>query len=371
MTPEFSNLVASCEAAEPAGDAEAALEFHRGVPMFARGRHLSILTQLAGLTAELTPWMWARWAAYQCTRAEDRGTATGEIQRSALDYTVRMFYADRIEEAYLTGGDPVQVLAHVAGESWLYRQLCTYELGGLESFVDELATATLASHGGLARSWASSWMGAYRVLQRDGRSLVVRDLQGDGVLTLLDLGAALPAEDGWLLGRVVSSGTTPELMFDTRPIAVDEQTAAEVAFSPKRGGWVSAVKAALVEGRLEWSLFDSEDLELASDVPGLLLLEAGTPPAALASAREQLGRGRDEIGRAAFRILSRVAGDTFGGDELAPYVAAAVLNPHGYDEALRALAGSGEVEAWSRWAALTPEPARSRLLRLAGFAAAA
>ena len=39
MTPELEAFVARSYAAERAGDAEAALAYHRGVPMFARSAH--------------------------------------------------------------------------------------------------------------------------------------------------------------------------------------------------------------------------------------------------------------------------------------------------------------------------------------------
>ena len=367
MTQEYSRFVESSTAAERAGDAETALEFHRGVPMFARGRHLSILTQLADLSGEMTPWLWARWAAYQCLRAEDLDSATGQIQRSALDYTVRMFYADRIEDAYLNGHDPMQLLASVCGESWLFQQQCTHDFGGLESFLEEVASGRLREASLLARAWVGTRMGGYRVVP--GSGLVVRDLRSGQDLRLLDLGAGHVGE--FLIGRLVSSGTTPELMFDTRPVEVDSRTAREVATARTPGGWVSAVKAALDDKRLERERFESEDLEIASDVPGLRLLEVGTSPRALASTRESLARGRDEIGRSAFRILGRVAQGSFGPDSMAAYVGAAVLNPHGHTEAMSQLAATGDPETWAHWAGLVAEPARARLLRLAGLAAAA
>src|SRR4051794_16525035 len=111
-------FVTSSLTAERAGDAEVALALHGDATMPARC--LSILTQLADLSGEMTPWLWARWAAYQSTRVEDPGTDTGEIHRTALDYTVRMFYADRVEHAFLNGGDQVPLVAHVLGESWLF-----------------------------------------------------------------------------------------------------------------------------------------------------------------------------------------------------------------------------------------------------------
>ena len=333
--------------------------------MFVRGRHVAILAQLAGLSEEMTPWMWARWAAYQCTRSEDLQHRSGRLQRVALDYVVRMFYADRLEHAYTAGEDPIQLLATVAGESWLFHQLCTHDLCGLQVFMSELATGRLASENGFVQSWTGAPMGGYRLKRPLDGSLVVHDLGSDRDLTLLNLGACVLAdEDGWLIGRVVPTGTTPALMFDTRPVAVDETTARAVAQDPTPRGWVTAVVEALDEGRLDRARFESEDLEIATDVPSLALVKMGTPPAALASTLTQLARGRDEIGRSAYRILCRVAEGRFGPDHLAPYVAAAVLNAHAYAE-LRARPSTGAaVDAWKYWADLVPEPAKGRFQRL-------
>ena len=73
MTREYEAFVDSANAAEHTGDAAAALEYHQGVPMFRRSAHRVVLAQLADLSEEMTPWLWARWAAYQCTRAGDPG----------------------------------------------------------------------------------------------------------------------------------------------------------------------------------------------------------------------------------------------------------------------------------------------------------
>ena len=372
MTPELTSFVESSLAAERAGDAGAALEFHCGVPMFARGAHKVQLTQLAGLSEEMTPWLWARWALYQCTRAEGEGRA-GEAHRQALRYAVEMFYPDRLEEAFDAGDDHVRVLAHLCGESWIFHELCAFEFGGLQAFLDELATGRLAEEGRHAHSWVGSLLGGYRLLEgRAGGALVVQELASGQPFELLDLGAAVHAdEEGWLVGRVVPSGTAPALMFHTRPVAVDEQTARAVAADPTSGGWITALKAAFDEGRVDRALFESEDRELATDVPSLSLLEVGTPPQALEQTLDQLARGRDEIGRAAYRILRGVAEDTFGPDARAPYVAAAVLNPHGHAEAWRLLSRNTPRERWARWARLVPEPSRARLLRLASLARAA
>ena len=112
----------------------------------------------------------------------------------------------------------------------------------------------------------------------------------------------------------------------------------------------------------------SEDRELATDVPGLALIAAGTTSSAMAATTASLRQGRDEVGRAGFRILRSAAEGSLAQD-LATYVGAAVLHPHAFDEARRRLHAPGAV--WERWAELVPDPARARLLELAGAATAA
>jgi len=371
MTREYAAFVDSAIAAERAGDAETALEYHQGVPMFRHSAHRFLLTQLADLSDEMTPWLWARWAAYQCTRAEDQGSLSRQSSRLALDYTVRMFHTEDLERAYDEVADPIQLMSRTVGEDWAYHQICTFELRGLELFLNTLAAARLAEGCSLAREWVGATMSGFRLESAGGGRLVVRDLGGeDRSSEVLDLGAGLLLDvGGFLIGRLVPSGTTPALMFDTRPLPVDEQTAVAAATGDRRGAWITALEQAFADGRLERSMLRSEDRELVTDVPSLKLLERGTQPAALASAREQLARGRDEIGRAAYRVLRSVAEGSFGPEADAPYVAAAVLNPHGFAEAQRQLVGPRHGEAWEHWARLVPDPARGRLARLAELSA--
>lgn len=365
MTHEYRQFFLSSQAAERAGDAEAALEYHRGIPMFARSGHVAMLTQLAGLAAEMTPWMWARWAAYQCTRAEDPGTESMLIQRTALDYTLWIFYSEQLRERYVGGDDPVPLIARVCGEDWVFHQLCTFELGGLFVFLRSLATGPLQAEAGLCEQWFGARMRGFRLESSDPGSLVVHDLARDESIALLDLGARVHADaDGWLIGRLVPTGIEGVPMFDTRPLPVDEQTAREVAGDPSPGAWVSALRLAIDEGRVDRALLQTEDRELVTDVPSLSLVEVGTPASALASTLDSLGRGRDEIGRAALRIL-RSAGDGALAPDRAAYVAAAVLNAHAYAEVGHRVLSPGQHACWSRWADLVPEPARSRLQRLA------
>lgn len=366
MTREHVSFFDSSLAAERAGDAATALEYHRGVPMFTRSGHVVRLEQLTGLSEEMTPWMWARWAAYQCTRAEDPGTPIGRIHRSALNYTVNMFHTEEMEQLFATGGDPIQVFARTVGEDWVFHQVCTYALGGLRAFLETVPTGRLAEECGLARRWVGARMSGYRLEPTGPGELVVRDLAADRSLELLDLGARVHAgEGGWLVGRLVPSGTTPSLMFDTRPLPVDETTARAASTGDRRGAWITALTRAIDERRFDPDLLQSEDRELVTDVPSLGLVEVATAPAALSATLAQLADGRDEVGRAAFRVLRSAMQGTLGSDELAPYVAASVVNAHAWDEAGRQLVHPDHQSVCAHWADLVPDPARSRLTLLA------
>jgi hypothetical protein len=364
MTPDYLAFVRHGLAAERVGDAETALEYHRGVPLFNGSPHRAVLAQLAGLAEEMTPWLWGRWAAYQCTRAEDDGTRSITVLRTALEYTVNMFYERQLHDAYVDGDDPIALTSRVLGEDWAFHQVCTYELQGLATFLADLADGRLEENSDLARTWVDARMGGYRV--EEGPGLFVSDPTGNDSLELLDLGASIrPGRGRWVIGRVVPSGTTPEWMFDTRPLPVDERTAREVAAGTGRGEWVGPLKQAVDDGRVGLGALRIKYRCLATDLPGRSLIEAGTAPRDLERTLRQFRAGRDEVGRAAFRILRAVADGTFVGTERAPCVAAAVLDAHAHGEARRSLIKPGQQDHWRQWAALVPEPARGRLRRFA------
>lgn len=364
MTSELTAFFDRAQAAERAGDAEAALDYHGGIPMFVRSRHRALLEQLVAASGELTPWIWARWAVYQSIRSEDAGSRTGMLLRAATRDATERFHGDRMDAAYGDGGDPVQVIASVLGESWALHQLAVFEYGVLGSFLDEFAAGPLAEQSELARSWVGAPMGGYLI---EGRAapctLSVQDPVTDATMEVLDLGAA--GLGGWVIGRLVPSGTSPALMFDTAPLPVDETTARQVAArSTEHGGWAGALCDAICAGRLSGADLFREDYELMTDVLSLGLVEFGTRPTDLARVMRDLRAGRDEVGRAAFRILRSASGEELE-PNAAPYVAAAVLNVHAYGEAQRTILAAGQQQTWSRWAELVPDPAKRRLVDFA------
>lgn len=364
MTRAHVDLVDQSLAAERSGDAARALELHSSVPALnLRSRHNVLLAQLASLGDELPEWVWARWIAYQAIRCEDPDTETGAMQRLALKYAIETFHEDQLADCHAKGGDPIKVVAWVASESWLFHQLLVHEMGGLERFVDELAAGRLVEHAALARSWSGAWLGGYQVgASLPSGRLRVQDAATDSWVEVLDLGArAVVDHAGWVVGRLVPSGVGDLLMFDTPPMPVPERVARGVAGSTEP--WTS-VKEVLDAGRLAERHFMRTDYELATDVLGLDLLRIGTAPGDLARVTAQLRSGRDEIPRAAFRILRRAADGALQQSE-APHVAAAVLQPGARADARRMLVRAGDYDVWARWAALVHEPAPGLLLDFA------
>ena len=363
MTAAHFDLVDQSLDAERAGDAARALELHASVPVLnKRSRHHVLLAQLAALGDELPGWVWARWMAYQAVRCEDPATETGRMQRLALKHAVETFHADQLADCHANGGDPVRVVAWVAAESWLFHQLLVHDLGGLTRFVDELVTGRLAEHAALARSWAGAPLGGYRVgASIAGGRLRIHDPGAGSSLEVLDLGAGRP--------RATRLGARPAgAQRCRRPPDVRHPADRRARAGGSRGvrapePW-ARVTTALNEGRLVEGSFMRDDYELTTDVFSIDLLRIGTAPADLDRVTAQLRSGRDEIPRAAFRILRRAA-DGLVQQSGAPHVAAAVLQPAALADARKMLLREGQHDVWLRWASLVHEPARGLLLELA------
>ncbi|WP_067433398.1 hypothetical protein [Nocardioides jensenii] len=367
MTPDHYACVKNSCAAERAGDAAEALEWHQAVPMFRRGRNRHLMEQLVALGDALPEWVWARWIAYQAMRCEDG--ETGERVSTVRAAVTEAVHCDLLDACHTDGGDPVQVLARVMGESWAFQQFVVHEGGALVSFIDEFANGRLAEHAELARSWSGARMGRYRIgASLPGARLQVREPTGEWI-EVLDLGArSCAGPQGWVLGRLVPSGVDGLLMFDAPPLGVARSLAKQIA--DHDDAWLSRLAHAVTRGRVGSDQLVREDFELTTDVQELDLLRFGTTPGDLPRIMRQLRQGRDEISRAAFRILQRALDGHLAHEDHA-YVAAAALNAHGFDDVRRKLARPGQGDTWAAWAGRTVEPARGRLLSLAEVGRAA
>lgn len=358
MTTELHACVERSAAAERAGDVDAALEWHQAVPMFRKGRHRSILRGLQHLGDALPEWVWARWIVYQSLRCEDG--ETGRLAKQLAHAITEAVHPDLLEACFVANGDPVKVLARTLGESWVFHQLAPFEGGVMSSFIDEFAVGRLAEHAELARRWATAPLRGYQLLEStsSGR-LIVRGARGGDGIEVLDLGARSCAADGWVLGRLVPSGVGDAVMFDSPPLAVSERVARRAA-DHEGSAWFEVLVRALAAGRLCSQDLMREDYELTTDVMELELLRFGTPARDRARVLQQLRDGRDEIGRAAYRVLERARrGEVAALDQA--YVAAALLNVRAFDEMRAQLERTKDAGCLADWVERVPEPASSRL----------
>ncbi|SFC03825.1 hypothetical protein SAMN04487968_103161 [Nocardioides terrae] len=361
MTPELYACVERSLAAERAGDVAAALEWHQAVPMFRKGRNRWLLDQLVQLGDDLPDWVWARWIAYQTARCEDGDT--GHVIREWHRRVIEELHQDLLEDCYRHEGDPIKVVARVLGESWAFHQAVTHEGGALTAFLDEFATGRLAEHTDLVRTWTEARMGGYELGDRlPGALLRVREAGGDW-LEAVDLGALCCSPGGWVIGRLVPSGTGDRLMFDMPPLGVPSAVARAVAGSAEVD-WLQILARARDAGRMASAALLREDYQLTTDVLDLELLRFGTPAREHGRVMQQLREGRDEVSPAAYRVLDRARrGEVDPADQA--YVGAAVLNARAYQDARRDTVRSVETAAWAGWVDLVLEPARTRLLELA------
>jgi len=367
MNHQLLDYVRRAEAAERSGDPHAALEWHRSVPMFRSSRHGWLLEQLDRIGPDRLPeWAWARWITYQAIRCEEG--ETGRIGVTLASYVVESVHHDLLRECFDHGGDPIQVMAAVRGGSWAFHQVVAGVSDVVASFLDEHAGGALAEHAGLVRRWTGARLSGYQLVESlPGARLVVREAgPATESVEILDLGARALAPSGWVLGRLVPSGVAELPMFDMPPLAVEEAVAREVAAT---GNWLSLFVDAPCAGDVASRWLLREDYELLTDVLGLDVVRAGTPPGDLDRTLASLRNGRDEVTRAAYRILASAARGDRPADEQA-LVAAAALSPRVHDDVRRRLVRAGHPEPWVTWAGRTPDPARGVLLGLAEAARA-
>lgn len=103
--------------------------------------------------------------------------------------------------------------------------------------------------------WAEVRMGVFSHLEHVDSTLLLRDLVSGEDVSVLNLGALSGRDpDALLMGRLVPISMAPGLMFESRPIEVDEETAAAAVghlHDDPVLGWFFALADAREAGRLE------------------------------------------------------------------------------------------------------------------------
>lgn len=264
MTFDHHAAVEEAAAAELRGDWATAYERHRSVPMFGESLHGSELGLLAGLGDEAPDWLVTRFVVGMAHRLE----AYGQPRRSGrvLERIVPVIHPESIHLADIGCEHPEQVGPYVFARDWVVRQADIYEFGGLEDLLATDGASGALARAPLAEQWLMSDVIGYTVLGADGEVMRVADAASGDVVELLDLGLTHQVEPGaHVLGRVVPTATGPGLLFDSRPVPVDEDTARAVAVDPRR--WLSIVGDRRRSGDLSRAFSHLSDTSLTADLP--------------------------------------------------------------------------------------------------------
>ena len=231
-------VVQAVNEAESRGDVRGAIDLverdlgrrHDAMGFWSPDR-LTHLLQLWAYAGMLPGWATSRWVLHQAVRWLD----ASQRQRclTALEATTRLVGEPE------DGGpfDACQVMDH----DWVYRQLVLYDLGGLQHFLDHVASPELLRDADHVQGWARAPMGGYRFEGRVGRSLRWSALADARPVATDDIGAATALRPGdHVIGRVVP--VHGGVMFETAPLPVPPDVAVEVGRAP--GSWTSALEGA-------------------------------------------------------------------------------------------------------------------------------
>jgi hypothetical protein len=337
------------------------------------------LRELILLGDDAPGWMYSRWCVEQAylwlLHTQD------ERADNAVRQTMIASHIDEVEKVVEDEVRFIELGTRIAAGDWLCEQLATFEYGGLARFLDERAGEGLITRCDQIREWADARMGGYVLEGAHGPALRVRDLSIGAALDVLNIGALTDrGSDSPVIGRVVPISVAPGLMFESRPVSVDLQTAEDVAAASTHEDpayWITAIGDGRLEERLEYAFSCGNGTLFSSDIVPMSPAEVARmddlePPGRLV---ELLDAGLDEfqangvmVAEVAF-IAIGVAGDDAAAT-VAPHVAAVILEPRVF-EAMRAHCTSPEhARAWEALAGCATEPMRSRCAELARLCAA-
>ena len=250
-----------CMKAQAAGDVGTAIGNYVWGPYPEAAYEAFDLIELSQLGDDSPPWAYSRWIGRQSQRwlaavADPRvrecaaeAFATTHEDFSVLDppwlppFDPDSFDdgEDEDEEDSLEWAREVMSREFVA--NWLAFQLCVYELGGMRDFLEREASDALIEASDLPYQWADAKLGVYIYGWRQGDTLSVYDLQNKQERTVLHLGASSDVPECTIvLGRLVPITQEPGLMFESRPLVIDPETARGiVGLSAVSGSWTTAV----------------------------------------------------------------------------------------------------------------------------------
>ena len=353
------------------GDARAAYEHEIEGLLVEGSAWPARLQELISLGPNGSGWPFARWAVDQAYRwmLLERDPRTDAAVRLVLD----ALHLDHVQGLL---DDPVALKEYgtmVAACDWVVQQIAVFDLGGLGDFLDVRAEPGLLDRADLVREWPNAPMGAYAGRGSRGPSLVLEDLATGDEIEVLNIGALSERDsDAFLLGRLVAISDSPYLMFESRPLEIDAETASDVVTLSADGdddglGWLDALAMARLGGRLrrgfscnertlyltDLTVMDSREGGVCGDSPRVRDLRAQGYTAAVANAL-----GVIEVCLLAVDVDRSVAG------RAAPHLRAAFAVPGAFEAASEECVDARWTSAWSTLAASVDGRARNQCEQL-------
>ena len=229
----------NADAAERRGDAVGALKAMRRRPfgpdgkVFWRPSRGFQLAQLAELGPDAPQWAVSRWIlaqALQHLSERDHGRGTRTRSRRALQAVTDLHGRAPLGAPCLRASDDheqTQIIDH----DWVYRQVHLFELGGLDAFLSDGASADLVARADRIRDWALAPMGGFTYVGSSSATLLWLDLVSLETVVTPNIGSAIHLVPGsTVIGRLVPAGDG--VMFECAPLAVPRALARAVATDP-------------------------------------------------------------------------------------------------------------------------------------------
>lgn len=231
-------LLQATDAAEVRGDAWGALQLinrdiaHRGDEVFWRPERLERLVQLAYLGPHRPRWATSRWILAQAAQVLDHSSRARTRRAFEIALRIRGEAVDR---------EDIDRRAKTLDHDWVFREVFLYELGGLQHFLERVASGDLVAGADRIHEWARTPMGGFRFLHEEPQHLTWLDLADDSEVRSINLGTATMLEPGdCAIGRLVS--IDEGAMFEAAPLYVPETLARSVAGDPS--SWIDLLAEA-------------------------------------------------------------------------------------------------------------------------------
>lgn len=235
------------DAAESRGDAVGALKvMHRrpldpdGRPFWRPSREFQ-LAQIVELGHDVPRWAVSRWILWQALHhlsEQERGCGPRTRLSRALR-AVADLHGRPPSGSPTLGGSEAHERTQTIDHDWVYRQVHLFELGGLEAFLADGASADLIAGADRVRDWARAPMGGFTFVGAGSATLLWRDLATLETVVTPNIGSAINLVPGsTAIGRLVPAGDG--VMFESAPLEVPRALARAVAADPAQ--WLDLLR---------------------------------------------------------------------------------------------------------------------------------